>query len=96
MWEALSFALLGVVIVLLPFAVIAIYASRLSPRQRTAFLVLYGAAVLLLIVVVAGIANAFSNRLAADLTPPIGGVALGALATCFGLLPPAKSSKSTG
>ena len=62
MWEAFPFALLGVVIVLLPFAVIAIYASRLSPRQRTAFLVLYGATVLLLIIIVSGIGGAFSSR----------------------------------
>ena len=61
MWEALPFVLLGVIIVLTPFTVIATYASRLSPRQRTLFLVLYGTAVLLLIVIAAFLANDFLN-----------------------------------
>jgi hypothetical protein len=61
MWNALPAALLGVLIVLLPLTVIAIYASRLSPRQRTAILVLYGATILLLIIIVANIGNLLSR-----------------------------------
>ena len=85
-WEAFPYVVLGVVIVLLPFGVISLYASRLTPRQRTGFLVLYGATVLLLIVLAADVANAFSNRLAADLILLVGGIALGVYVGRFGPL----------
>ncbi len=76
-WEAFPFVLLAVLIVLLPVSVMALTASRLTPQQRTAFLALYGGVVLLLVVLVADIRNAFASRLAADLVLLIGGFALG-------------------
>jgi hypothetical protein len=85
-WEAFPLVLLAVLILLLPIGVMSLTASRLTRQQRTAYLALYGAVVLLLIVLVADIRNVFASRLAADLVLLLGGVGLGIyVASLFGL-----------
>ena len=85
-WEAFPFVLLAVLIVLLPIGVIGLTASKLTPQQRTAFFVLYGAVVLLLIVLAADLQNVFNSRFAVDLVLLIGGFGVGVYAaSLFGL-----------
>jgi hypothetical protein len=85
-WEAFPLVLLAVLIVLLPVGVMSLTASRLSQQHRRAYLALYGAVVLLMIVLVADIRNVFASRLAADLVLLLGGVGLGIyVASLFGL-----------
>ncbi|MCB1547636.1 MAG: hypothetical protein KDJ41_07350 [Hyphomicrobiaceae bacterium] len=86
MWEALPFVLLAALVVLLPIGVMGLSASKLEPRRRNAFLGLYGAAVLLLVIVVFDIRGAFDARLAIDLILLLGGLGLGIfIASLFGL-----------
>jgi hypothetical protein len=77
LWEALLFALLGVLIFLLPIGVIGVFASRLQPHEKTGFLVIYGGAVLLVAVVGADIEDLLPVRLAIDLALLTGGLLLG-------------------
>ena len=78
-WDAVPLALLGILIVLLPVSVIGLFASKLLPQQRTALLVLYGGAVLLLGVVAADMMALTLDRMAVDLTLLIGGIVVGVL-----------------
>jgi hypothetical protein len=82
-WDAVPLALLGILIVLLPVSVIGLFASKLLPQQRTALLVLYGGAVLLLGVVAADMMALTRDRMAVDLTLLIGGVVVGVLGGAF-------------
>ena len=54
-WATLPFIVLGVLIVLLPVGIIGLAASKLAPRTRTGYLVLYGSALVLFAVVAADI-----------------------------------------
>jgi hypothetical protein len=79
-WEMLPFTLLGVIVVLLPVAIIGLFASKIGPQRRTAYLVLYAAAIALLGMVAADIQQVVPSRLAVDLILLIGGLAVGAYA----------------
>jgi hypothetical protein len=86
MWEALPFVILAALVVLLPIGVLGLSASKLDQQRRNAFLGLYGAAVLLVVIVVIDMRNAFDARLAIDLILLIGGIGLGIFgASLFGL-----------
>ena len=82
-WEAVPFILLGVLVVLLPVGVIGVFASKLLPQQKTAFLVLYAGAVILVSVVAADVTEVISNRPVVDLALLIGGLAVGVYAGLF-------------
>ena len=77
---ALPFILLGVLIALLPIGIIGLFASKLLPRQRAAYLVLYAGLLFLLVVIVADVTVTVSSRLAVDLVLLIGGLAVGVFA----------------
>ena len=77
LWNAFPYVLFAMLIVLLPVGVIGLSASKLTPRQRTGFLTLYGATVLLLGIVAFDITEALPNRTAVDLALLAGGAALG-------------------
>ena len=77
LWNAVPYVLVAMLIVLLPVGVIGLSASKLTPKQRTGFLVLYGATVLLFAIVVFDNTESFANRPAIDLTLLICGAALG-------------------
>ncbi len=84
--EAVPFVLLAVLVVLLPIGVMGLSASKLSQQHRTAFLALYGAVVLLLVILVADMQGVFGSRLAIDLILLLGGIGLGIYAaSLFGL-----------
>jgi hypothetical protein len=78
--EIIPFVLLGIFVVLLPIAIIGVFASRLQPRDRTGLIVLYGAAICLLGVVVADVGESLPNRLIVDLVLLIGGICVGVYA----------------
>ena len=80
---SLLFVLLAVLVVLAPFGVIGVSASKLDPTQRSEFFSLYAALLLLLCVVAADELALVPYRLAVDLTLLIGGLALGAIARPF-------------
>ncbi len=93
-WEAFPFVLLAVLIVLLPIGVMGLTASQLSREQRTSYLALYGAVILLLVVLVADVRGAFGSRLAVDLVLLLGGFGLGTyIASIFGLRWPYRPQK---
>ena len=77
LWEALPIILLGFLVVLLPIGVIGLFASKLAPHERTAFLILYAGAVFLLGVVTADVTQIVPNRLAVDVALLVGGLAVG-------------------
>lgn len=74
---AFFYVLLGLLVVLLPVGVIGLSASKLTPTQRTAALVIYGVAVLLLALVAIDLTQALTNRATVDLVLLAGGVGLG-------------------
>jgi hypothetical protein len=76
-WNAFPYVLFAMLVVLLPVGVIGLSASKLDPRRRTGFLVLYGATVLLLAIVAFDVTEALANRAAVDLSLLAGGAALG-------------------
>ena len=76
-WATLPFIGLGVLIVLLPVGIIGLAASKLAPRTRTGYLVLYGSALFLFAVVAADIMGLLPDRSAVDLMLIAGGVLLG-------------------
>jgi putative Ca2+/H+ antiporter (TMEM165/GDT1 family) len=78
--ETIALVLIGVVVILLPLVVIAVYAGKLSPARRTAFLVVYCASVG---VVVADAAEWLSSKIAVDLVLLVGGFAFGVYVTRF-------------
>ncbi|MEX0853321.1 MAG: hypothetical protein WD036_08590 [Bauldia sp.] len=82
-WEAVPFILIGVLVVLLPVGVIGVFASRLQERQKTAFLVLYAGAVILLGIVAADVTGVVSHRPVVDLALVVGGLAVGVYAGLF-------------
>jgi hypothetical protein len=93
-WEALPFVLLAVLIVLLPIGVMGLTASKLSRERRINFLALYGAVILMLVVLVADVRGALGSRLAVDLVLSLGGVGLGVyVAGLFGLRWPYRAGK---
>ena len=75
--QALPFILLGVLIALLPVGVIGLFASKILPQRRAAFLLIYGGLLFLLVVMVADVFAAVPSRLAVDLVLLIGELALG-------------------
>ena len=79
-WETIALVLIGVAVVLLPFVVIAVSTSKLLPQERSAFLVLYCAAVLLVAIAAADTAQWLPSRPVVDVTLLVGGFALGAYA----------------
>jgi hypothetical protein len=74
---AFFYVLLGLLVVLLPVGVIGLSASRLSPAQRIAAMALYGAAVLLLVIIAFDLTEPLANRAAVDLVLLAGGIGLG-------------------
>jgi hypothetical protein len=78
--EALPFILLGVLIALLPIGIIGLFASKLPPEQRTAYLALYAGLLFLLVVIIADVTTAVPSRLAVDLVLLVGGLAVGVVA----------------
>jgi hypothetical protein len=79
-WEMLPLAVLGVIVVLLPVAVIGLFASSISPKRRSAYVLLYAGAILLLGVMAADIKQVVSDRLVIDLMLLIGGLVVGGYA----------------
>jgi hypothetical protein len=78
--EALPFILVGVLVALLPVAIIGLSASKLQTDQRTAYLTLYAGVIFLLIVILGDVMGAVPSRLAVDLVLLVGGLALGVYA----------------
>ena len=79
-WQTVAWVLIGVAVVLLPFVVIAVSTSKLLPQERRAFLMLYGAAILLVAIAAADMAQWLPSRAVVDVTLLGGGIALGAYA----------------
>lgn len=79
-WQTIALVLIGVAVVLLPFVVIAVSTSRLLPQERRAFLMLYGAAILLVVIAVADTVQWLPSRPVVDVTLLVGGIAFGAFA----------------
>jgi hypothetical protein len=83
LWEAIPFILLGVLVVLIPIGIIGLFASRLLPQQRLAFLAIYGAVVVLLAIIAADLRALLPSRLLVDLVLLAGGVLVGGFAGAF-------------
>jgi hypothetical protein len=81
--ESLLLVLLAVLVVLAPVGVIGVSASKLDPNQRSEFITLYAALLVLLGVVAADELALVPYRLAVDLVLLVGGLALGAFARPF-------------
>ena len=79
-WQTIALVLIGVAVVLLPFVVMATATSTLLPRERSAFLALYGATVLLVAVAAADMSEWLPGRPIVDVVLLVGGVALGVFA----------------
>lgn len=80
-WQTIAVVLIGISVVLLPFVIIAISTSKLLPQERSAFLMLYGAAILLIGVAAADMAEWLPSRSIVDVILLVGGFALGAAAS---------------
>jgi hypothetical protein len=79
-WQTTVLVLIGVAVVLLPFVVIALATSPLMKQERTSFLVIYGAAILLVAIAAADTAQWLPYRPFVDVILLVGGLALGAFA----------------
>jgi cytochrome c biogenesis protein CcdA len=79
-WQTIAVVLIGITVVLLPFVIIAVSTSKLLPQERSAFLILYGAAILLIGIALADMAEWLPSRPIVDVILLAGGVALGASA----------------
>ena len=79
-WQTIALVLIGVAVVLLPFVVMAASTSTLLPRERSAFLAIYGATLLLVSIAAADMAEWLPGRPIVDVVLLVGGVALGAFA----------------
>jgi hypothetical protein len=80
---SLLLVLLAVLVVLAPFGVIGVSASKLDPNWRSEFFSLYAALIVLLGIVAADELALVPYRLAIDLTLLVGGLALGVFARPF-------------
>jgi cytochrome c biogenesis protein CcdA len=80
-WLPIALIVIGVAVVLLPFVVIAVSTSNLLPQERSAFLVLYAAAILLVGIAAADTAEWLPSRPLVDVALLVGGFALGAYAS---------------
>lgn len=74
---AFFYIFLGLLVVLLPVGVIGLSASKLTSTQRTAAMVIYGTAVLLLALIAIDLTQTLGNRPVVDLVLLAGGVGLG-------------------
>jgi cytochrome c biogenesis protein CcdA len=79
-WQTIAVVLIGIVVVLLPFVIIAVSTGKFLPHERNAFLMLYGAAILLIGVALADVAEWLPSRPIVDVILLAGGIALGAFA----------------
>ena len=82
-WGSLVLVLLGVLVVLMPFGVIGVSSSKLSPVERREFFTLYAALLVLLGILAADELAQWPYRLPVDLVLLVGGLALGAVARPF-------------
>jgi cytochrome c biogenesis protein CcdA len=80
-WLTIAVVLIGISVVLIPFVIIAISTSKLLPQERSAFLMLYGAAILLIGIAAADMAEWLPSRPIVDVILLVGGFALGAAAS---------------
>lgn len=80
-WQTIAVVLIGITVVLLPFVIIAVSTSKLLPQERNTFLTLYSAAILLIGIALADMAEWLPSRPIIDVILLAGGVALGAFAT---------------
>jgi hypothetical protein len=78
--QALPFIMVGVLVAVLPIAIIGLFASKLPTEQRTAYLTLYAGMIFLLVVILGDVMGAVPSRLAVDLVLLVGGLAVGVYA----------------
>ena len=83
LWQAHTFTLVGVLIVLLQVTVIALSTSKLAPKERTAVWMLCGTALFLLAVIAPDVADIVPNRLVIDFALFIGGLVAGMFGGAF-------------